>query len=419
MLAEVSLREIHGWLIEVAHRPLTDIEKRLKKYVEEFERTSATLRETCERLRAKSERSMVEKREDRGVYKAARAANRLTNQLLESTRNLSLPEEISYDALKRFEEVVARTADESIRIRDYWAAQIKPYYMIDMMTINGMLDKLSRLATQLRSFSNNEATPLRYIHEIKSKADEVSNLKESLAEMLEAKGNLNKKIEVLQADISRLRALQIEIEQDPRIKDLAQTRHELVELRSRLVSHELSRLKRPLRKLRSIAERGEYPLPNDQRLELSRFLRKPLTALLAEEEGYALIKAIFSHLQKAVSDGKLRLKQRDERKILQRIESIVKANSLLGIQISGKQILAQRASLLSNKEVLKLSHRSKELVAEISALELRKRNLENEVNLLCNRIQMTKQRIQDARSELEALAARVTGREIRIKLDAE
>jgi predicted nucleic acid-binding Zn-ribbon protein len=97
----------------------------------------------------------------------------------------------------------------------------------------------------------------------------------------------------------------------------------------------------------------------------------------------------------------------------------VKANSLLGIQISGKQILVQRASLLSNKEVLKLSHQSKELVAEISALELRKRNLENEVNLLCNRIQMTKQKIQDARSELEALAARVTGREIRIKLDAE
>jgi len=112
------------------------------------------------------------------------------------------------------------------------------------------------------------------------------------------------------------------------MKEYIQIDSEMKGLRGELLRTGFSRLGRPLRKLISISERGDYPLPTEVREKTKEYAKKPFTTFLKEEPGYPHLKAVLTTLKNAVSTGKLALKQREAKKVIERTEQAVEGQSL-------------------------------------------------------------------------------------------
>ena len=79
-------------------------------------------------------------------------------------------------------------------------------------------------------------------------------------------------------------------------------------------------LGRPLKKLISISERGDYPLPVEVQ-SAKEYIRKPFTTFLAETDGYPRLKSVMSALSEVSlqanlpsSDAKPRKSSNDRNK---------------------------------------------------------------------------------------------------------
>ncbi len=129
-----------------------------------------------------------------------------------------------------------------------------------------------------------------------------------------------------------------------------------------------SRLGRPLKKLISISERGDYPLPVEVRESAKEYSRKPFTTFLAETDGYPRLKSVMSALSGGVSSGKLALKQREAKKVVERSEQVISGNSLSSIHESAKKAKLTYDQILSDQG-------TKALVQQLT--DLRKRGKEN------------------------------------------
>jgi len=75
--------------------------------------------------------------------------------------------------------------------------------------------------------------------------------------------------------------------------------------------------------------------------KLSEYLRRPFTTFIHEADGYPSLKSILRSMQQAVEQKKLLLKQREERKVLERIDNVAEKNSLHGIHQEATKLLSE------------------------------------------------------------------------------
>jgi len=395
---------------------LRTIDKETSSFQKNLDLAIRDLKETCNDILKKSERDMVERKREPAFYRAARAANRMSREISETLTATVVKEDRSYQGLKTFHENVEKLLTSASRARDQWIPQIRPYYILDMMSLNSSIDKLKRLINSLRKFQSKKAPTLRAVEEIHAKITQIEELRREEEASNQMITDMKKKLsDVEEASIDKRKAYQ-KITEDQRIRTLLETERRLIELREELTASGLSHLGRPLRKFLSTIERGEFFIQPEYKQPITDYLNAPLRTFLKEKEGYPVLKMILLNVQKAIQDKKLWIKEKKAKKVLAQIDAIVNKNSLDRIYAEGSGLIAQRRIELANASVSEMYRERVLIRKEVDELKRRKSEVLKQIQGIEEEAKTRESQIREHTMLIERMAKEVTGKQITISM---
>jgi len=413
---QIPVSKLQEWLRKSLSSNLSQAERERDKLVAEITRGIDSIGEFCAQLARKAEQDMESKRDNRAQYRAAKAVARLTTIIPEMCKQFSVPTENDSATLRNLQRGISKLATEAARTRETWLRQIRPYYIIDMMTLGGNIDKLRRLGDELHNFLIGRGTLLHSLEGLSEKLDSLSkirSLRESASQQREALEN--KLLETERVDKS-LREEAGEIRRNPKIKEYMEVDSELRALRGELIRTGFSRLGRPFKKLISISERGDYPLPIEVRESAKEYTKKPFATFLSEESGYPRLKAVMTALSGAVTSGKLALKQREAKKVVERTEQVVSGNSLSKIHETSRERKSTYDKLLADQETKGLVQKLRDLRQKGRTNRTAQEELRGELQRAVGSERRLDEQFSSLLREIEAFSRKLSGQEVKLEL---
>jgi hypothetical protein len=416
MTDQVPVANLQSWLRIALGSGLSQAERERDKLTSEIERAVNSLRDFCSQLAGKAEQDMETKRDNRAQYRAAKAIARLTAILPEMCKDFTVPEQRNSTNLRNLQRDTSKLASEAARTREEWLRQIRPYHIIDMMTLGGNIDKLRRLGDELHTFLMGRGTLLRSLEDIDAKLESLTKLQAAKDLAASQRKNVEEKIkEAAQAD-ETLRSQLQSVRANQKMVRFLEIDSELRKLRSELLRTGFSRLGRPIKKLISISERGDYPLPTEVRETAREYARKPFTTFLSEGDGYPRLKSLMEALSGAVSSGKLALKQREAKKVIERSEQVVTENSLSQIHESARKTKVAYDQCLSDNETETLVQEQREIRKKGKANRTLLEEYRAELERAVENESQTEEEISSLLREIQGLARKLTGTDLTLQL---
>ena len=416
MTDRVPTADLPDWLRDALGSNLSQAEREREKLTSEIGRGVDSLRDFCSQLARKAEQDMETKRDNRAQYRASKAVARLTTILPDMCKDFIIPEQKNSNNLRNLQRETSKLASEAARTREEWLRQIRPYYIIDMMTLGGNIDKLRRLSDELHNFLMGRGAVLRSLEDIDQKLEALSKLQAAREATLAQRKIVEERIKESEQTDETLRKRLKDVRVNQKMMRFLEIDAELRKLRSELLRTGFSRLGRPIKKLISISERGDYPLPIEVREAAREYARKPFTTFLSEEDGYPRLKSLMEALSGAVSSGKLALKQREAKKVIERSERVVRENSLSQIHETARKSKLAYDQCVADTETGALVQEQREIRKKGKAnhallLELRaglERAIENE--------HQADEQIASLLKEIQSLARKLTGSDVTLHL---
>jgi len=411
----VRPKDLEPWLRQALRTQITTVEKAVQKAKRDVEVQLATLKEVVGDLLRKSEKDSAEKRNDRAVYRAARAVNRMCLELQDLLSAAVLENPERYEGLKQFSDASARLASDAARVRERWIGYVRPYYILDMMSLNASIEKLRRLGDQTWDIFSKEGALLRGFEEIRGRVEKIEDQRTLLGRQLDESDHAINEIKKLDPQILEAERQIDSLAINPKIAELKKIDKRLKELRAELLATGFRRLGRPLRKLEAMASRGEYPIAPEVRERLSQYLKRPFTTFVSEEEGYPALKSVLRSMREAVKRRKLVLKQREERKVLERIDNVAEKNVLDRIYREATDLMAERRRYLQDPECLQLMDQYKNQKKDLKNLQSKYAELQHRSKQLAEKAQALRDSFGQFVKETELLAERLAKRPVKIE----
>jgi len=413
-MSQVQIEELEGWLRHTLASKLTQAERERDKLLADVVKAVNALPEYCNQLSKKAEQDMESKHDNRAQYKAAKTLSRLTTLIADMCKSVSVPNEKDTVALRALQRELSKTASEGARIRGEYLNQIRPFYIIDTMTLGGNIDKLRRLSDELHNFLMGRGALLKSFEDLDEKLKSMGKVR-SIRDSVSAQ---RKTVEEKLADATKtdghLRQQVDEIRQNQKMKEYIRIDRELRNLRVELLRTGFSRLGRPLRKLASLSERGSYPLPLEVRESTKEYLRRPFATFINEQEGYPKLKSVISALSQAVASGKLALKQREAKKVTDRTEQVVSHNSLLAIQTKAKNLKQKYDQCMIDSETASLVQEMKRLRQKGRANLTLKNELDDELRRSVETETKSIDQTSVLKGEIEDFSSKLAGVKVKI-----
>jgi hypothetical protein len=411
----VPVGKVNDWLRKSISSELSQAERERDKIISEISRALESLTQICSQLSQKAERD-IEKRENRAEYRATKSVVRLTAIISDMCKSIGNTTAKDTASLRTLQRQTSKIASDAAGARQEWLRQIRPYFIIDMMTLGGHIDKIKRLGEELHNFLIGRGSLLRSLEELDEKLDALSKLTLSRQTASSQRQSLEQRVgEALEED-KKLRAEAEKIRENPRMKEYIQIDSELKTLRSELLRTGFSRLGGPLRKLISISERGDYPLPTEVREKAKEYAKKPFTTFLSEDDGYPHLKAVLTALSNAVSTGKLALKQREAKKVIERTERAVEGQSLTGLHAKSTELKRRHDQLLADPQAAALVQQLKDIRHKGRANRTLLEEVESELERSIDGERKLEDQINAQLKNIEAFLADLTGTTPRLEL---
>lgn len=408
-MSQIDIEELDAWLRHTLSSKITQAERERDKLLGEIIKAVDALPEYCNQLSRKAEQNMEAKHENRAQYKAAKALSRLTAQIADMCKSVSIPKERDSATLRALQRELSKTASEGARVRNEYLHQIRPFYIIDMMTFGGNIDKLRRLSEELHQFLMGRGVILKSLEEFDEKMRSLNKLRMTRDSISAQRKTVEEKLADTKRIDGRLKQEVNKIRENQKMREYVTTDGRLRELREELLRTGFSRLGRPLRKLASISERGDYPLPIEVRETTKEYLSRPFATFINEQEGYPRLKTVMSSLSNAVSTRKLALKQREAKKVIDRSEQVISHNSLLALQTQAKDLKQKHDQCLMDQETSTLVQTMKTLRQEGRSNRALEKEFETELHRTIENETRANDQIAGLTKEIGEFSSKVAG----------
>jgi hypothetical protein len=416
MTSQIPVTELQDWLRDSLGSTFAQAERERDKLASETSRAVESLKGFCDQLGRKAEQDLETKRSNRAQYRAAKAVVKLGNIIPGMCRDFNVPTSKDSASLRNLQRETSKLASESARTREELLRQIRPYYIIDMMTLGGNIDKVRRLGDELHTFLLGRGSILRSLEELNEKLETLKKLQAAKESAVSQRQSIEQEITQTELKDESLRTQAQEVRGNPKMTRFVEFDSQLRKLRSELIRTGFSRLGRPIKKLLSISERGDYPLPVEIRESAKEYIKKPFTTFLAEEENYPRLKAMMSALARAVSSGKLALKQREAKKVIERSEQVVSGNSLSKIYTSARQAKMAYDQALSDQETAALVRQLKDLRKSGKENRSSRVELKAELQRALENEKRSEEQITSLLREIENSGRKLSGADLKVQL---
>lgn len=394
-----SSRDVKGWLERETRSIFIPVHTRAQKLIDEMRRTQANLVEVSKMLLDNSAKE-IEKRNMK-TFRRARAMNKLAKLFYDRMRQITVPEKVSYDSCNEFVQETLKAfsvTDADIRI---WFPRISPFFILDRRKFMAVFERAKEQVKDLHNFLTKEYVKTKTLEETFGIVDEVLILEQELAYQKEKLALASGHRATVEKEIAEARQKMAHLQSGGSIGQLHQTGTEIDSL-SIDVKHSLQHLQKPFVKLQSLATHGGGAgITPEELSKLNQYLENPFEAFSTEAPGHPLLRQILLKLDRAISEGKLKLKPEKIRKAQQTIDNIVNKNLLFDLHEKSRDAMKRKTQLSTSEEVAVMQQNLMKIQTHIDDLTRRKGVLEGEEISIRRTHEETVERIRSHKAEIE------------------
>jgi hypothetical protein len=364
-----------------------------------------------ESLASKGQREMASKK-DAASYRAARIIEHGASQAFAQTRTINVSnKDVSWESLRILKDDISTSVRTLRDIRDRTAAELSGFYILDMRSFSGVTERLAKNGERLTVFLDSEGSNLQKARTINGIIDSMKDARSELIQKQHETAQLKIEKSTLLVSIEKLTQKAEELGKDPEVNQVLTIEKELRKESRSFRSETLAHLQRPIRRLREISERGDFPIDPEQRLAMAEYLQSPYKSFLSPSTG-KFIRPILENMKQALDTGKMEFKQRKAIRISNHLKQLLSTTQLMDKQERGVALVKQRRQLLSNPTVKSMYLERKNILEQITNSKNQLKHLEERMSIANETVQTANQRLVQLTSLAEAKTREYLRKEI-------
>ncbi len=412
-VAKFSSSAIKDWLESETSSIFIPVHTKAQKLVNDMNRTLEDVKEASKMLLDNSAKE-IEKRNMK-TYGRARALNKLARLFVDRMRQIMVPDKVSYDSVYEFvQETQKAFVATEVDVRN-WFPRISPFFILDRRKFLTIFEKAKLLLKELNDFLTKEYVKTKTLEETFQLIGRLKTLEGQLATLDERRKKVESEKALVEREIAETQQKMTDLKSKGSMSQLNQVGTE-IEALSMEVKHGLHHLQKPFIKLQSLTlHGGGSGLTPEELSKLNQYLENPFEAFATEKTGYPLLKNVLQKLDRAMSEGKLKLKPDKMRKAEQAIDNILNKNSLASLHQKCAGAVMQRKQLSTSTEVAKTKSDLSKLQEHIENLERRKGVVESEENAVNRAYSETLEKIRNHKTTIEKNVFGFMDKRIRIE----
>jgi len=412
-VVKCSSKNIKDWLEHETGPLLVPIHSKAEKLLVEMRKCTDSLSSNSKMLLDNSQKE-IEKRNMK-IYKRARALNKLARIFVDRMRQINVPEDVSYDSFQEFVQGTQKAFNVTdVDIRN-WFPLVSPFFILDRRKFQAVFERAKITLKDLDGFLTKEYVKAKTLEKTFQLIDKLQTLEEELQNLKEQLAKVgNDKIHV-EAEIAEVQRTIADAKSKGGLDQLSQMDAEIRGLSSE-VKQSLQHLQKPFIKLQSLALHGEGSGLNPEELnKLNQYITDPFQALATEPANHPVLRQILEKMNRAMSEGKLKLKPEKIRKAEQVMENILSKNSLVSLHEKSTKTIMLHRQLSASDQVTETGRNLSKLGEQLEGLERRRNALDGERITLERAIGETSEKIRNHKAEIEKNVLDSTDKKIKLE----
>jgi hypothetical protein len=407
-----SSTDVKAWLERETGSIFIPVHAKAQRLLDDGGRTLDSFSEAAKTLLDNSAKEI--ERRNMKTYRRARAMNKLARLFVDRTRQIKVPEKVTYDSLREFaQEMQKAFVTTEVDIKN-WFPRISPFFILDRRRFLTIFEKAKVSFKELDGFLTKEYVKTKTLEETFQLLDRLSDLESQLRGQSERKAKVEAEKTSIERKIAETKQKIADLKTMGSVGQLSQTGTEIEALNVE-IRHSLQHLQKPFIKLQSLATHGSGSgLTPEELKKVAQYLENPFEALSTEDEGCSLLNGILEKLHRSISDDKLKLKPEKARKAEQTINNILKNNSLASLHQRCRQAMSRRTQLSASQEVAITQKELTKLHEDVGNLIRNKGVVEGEEHSINKAYVETAEKIHGLKKEIEKNIFSFTGKTVTI-----
>ncbi len=341
---KIRIEEYDNWLAQELEKALRPTKNKAGKLSDDARRSLDEARSFFEELSRKADGNLATKK-DPISYRAARVVGRAARDAVSSIEKIQIPQEVSWDSFKVLRDNLSNTARSLRESRNNIQREIHGLYLLDMLSFSGIVERIAKAGEKISQFLEGDGENLQRaktltnfleaIHQVGLQLDEKK--KESI-ELERTRKGLSSTIHGLSSELEKITS-------NDSLKQVLDIEKELRKESREFRTDTLTHLRRPLRKLRDLSQRGEIALRSEEREALGEYIESPYRSFLSRNSGPYLT-PILTNLKSALDSGKMGLSHRKTTRVVAQLDQLTTTEHLTLKQGKGRNLLGLRQRLL-------------------------------------------------------------------------
>lgn len=341
---KIRLDEYDTWLNQELEKALHPTKNKAGKLNDDSRRALDEAKNFFEELSRKADGNLATKK-DPISYRAARVVGRAARDGLSSIEEIQTPQETNWDSFKVLRDNLSNTARSLRESKNNTQREIHGLYLLDMLSFSGIVERIAKVGEKVSQFLEGDGENLQRAKTLANIVETIQQVGQQLGEKKKESIELQRIREGLSSTIQEMSGELEKITSNDSLKQVLEIEKELRKESREFRTDTLTHLRRPLRKLRDLSQRGEIAIRSEERDALGEYIDSPYRSFLSRNSGPYLT-PILTNLKSALDSGKMGLNHRKTTRVVVQLDQLTTTDHLAQKQSKGRNLLGQRQRLL-------------------------------------------------------------------------
>ncbi len=353
-------------------------------------------------------------RKDPISYRAARVVGRASRDAISGIEKIQIPTEVSWDSYKVLRDSLSNTARSLRESRNNTQREIHGLYLLDMLSFSGVVERIAKVGEKISQFLEGDGENLQRARTLTSIVETIHQTRQELAEKKEESAELGQTRETISHALKELSIEMDKIAANDSLKQVLEIEKELRKESREFRTDTLTHLRRPLRKLRDLSQRGEIALRSEEREALGEYIQSPYRSFLSRNAGPYLT-PILTNLKSALDSGKMGFSHRKTTRVVVQLDQLTTTEHLAEKQSKGRNLLGQRQRLLHDSACKNLYLERKIVLKKIEEAKKDELQATERLRLAQEKIKSLNKHYEELLGQAESKTKQYLSREVQIE----
>lgn len=322
-MKEIPLNELSSWYTDVNRKKILSIRKEANKRINRVRKLTDEITKSCVLLKNKTANlgDVSEK-----------SAIKFTDKLIDRMQEINFPEQDStnFETLTTFKLDLERFLHDVFDFSRRLVKRLDKSFHQDVREINYLLTEINQVHFKLKNFLEKKYSKNRIIESTLTQIERLESLIGDILENRKQQKEIKEKIEEAEEKLEGLQHDLSMLKENLIIKEIEDIKLEANSLKSDVLS-KLGGFRRGFKKFYRMAGSGSYSVSGGVYGYLEEYSESPFETFISEQEDFPKLRSVLTSLQNVLDSNELKMKPKEQKKVLRKIEEILANKKLLEI----------------------------------------------------------------------------------------